>query len=294
LRRTCFIAIFLLPLPAFAAEGVGYDGVLEELQRKEEIVFRQIAGLKKEAKKVEEEIKETLAKRMVAASQRDQKRVADLDRELADLLSGKEEISKAEQMLESLRKDREVLLAFSRASEAALLKKSIVAAKPYLDEQIRRLPGVDILTWPVEPSRGLSARFRDEGYAEQFGIPHYAVDIPTKQGSPIKAPRDGVVLAVNDAGYGYSTIELQHGSNLRTLYGHVSRILVKEGQIVRQGSVIGLTGGRPGSHGAGFLTTGPHLHFEVSAGGRKIDPLTLLPRTYDLTYRPLSAVGGGN
>ena len=57
----------------------------------------------------------------------------------------------------------------------------------------------------------------------------------------------------------------------------MSEILVNEGEIVRRGQTIGLSGGIPGNKGAGWLTTGAHLHFEVFKNFQRVDPLEYLP-----------------
>lgn len=131
--------------------------------------------------------------------------------------------------------------------------------------------------WPVEPFKGLSAYFRDPGYSGVFGVQHNAVDIPAYQGTPIMAAMDGVVYAAKDNEYGYSYIIVAHAGGLNTVYGHVSSILVDVGDIVAQGSIIGLSGGMPGTLGAGYMTTGPHLHLEVLLNGVYVDPLNYLP-----------------
>ncbi len=133
------------------------------------------------------------------------------------------------------------------------------------------------LSWPVDPERGISAFFRDQGYRAVFGFEHNAVDIPIAQGSPIHAPANGVVYKTRDNGYGYSYIIVAHAKGYQTTYGHVSKILVEEGQTVKEGEIIGLTGGMPGTKGAGYMTTGPHLHFEVMINGKYVDPLEHLP-----------------
>lgn len=132
-------------------------------------------------------------------------------------------------------------------------------------------------SWPVTPNKGISAYFHDSSYYARFGVQHNAIDIPEYQGSPIHSPADGVVYKVKDNGYGYSYIILAHAGGFTTTYGHVSSILVEEGQRVSQGSIIGLTGGMPGTKGSGYMTTGPHLHFEIYLNGTHIDPLNYLP-----------------
>lgn len=132
------------------------------------------------------------------------------------------------------------------------------------------------LDWPVEPKKGLSAYFRDPTYQSVFGVAHNAIDIPTPQSTPIHAPADGYVTKVKDAGMGYSYIIVAHTGGVMTLYGHVSEIDVKAGDYVARGDVIGKSGATPGTRGAGWMTTGPHLHLEVFQDGKHVDPLLYL------------------
>lgn len=133
------------------------------------------------------------------------------------------------------------------------------------------------LNWPVKPSRGISAYFRDSSYYGTFGIPHNAIDIPTPQKTPIRAPAAGVVYKIKDNDdSSYSYIILAHKGGLLTVYGHMYETMVNERDIVLPGEVIGLSGGIPGTTGAGYLTTGAHLHFEVIKNGKHVDPLYLL------------------
>lgn len=131
--------------------------------------------------------------------------------------------------------------------------------------------------WPVHPTLGISAFFEDPAYQNRFGIPHHAIDIPVIQGTTVRAPADGVVAKVSDNGLGYNSIVLRHDGGYATVFGHVSEFLVTEGQRVRAGDPIASSGGIPGTPGAGRLTTGAHLHFEMLRGGTHIDPLTELP-----------------
>ncbi|TSC80607.1 MAG: peptidase M23 [Candidatus Peregrinibacteria bacterium Gr01-1014_25] len=147
-----------------------------------------------------------------------------------------------------------------------------------------RQPGV-LSRWPVEPRRGISAGFRDKSYATRFGVPHDGLDIPTPQGTDIAAAADGVVLSAKDNGYGFSSVTLQSDDGITYLYGHVSAILVERGERVRAGGIVARSGGRPGTRGAGLLTTGPHVHVEVIVDGEHRDPLQYLPRRDDVQWR---------
>lgn len=144
------------------------------------------------------------------------------------------------------------------------------------DREYRQFP-VENFVWPVAPLLGISAHFHDSGYKSRFGLEHNAVDIPTDQLTPVKAPLSGRVLKVHDAGLGYSYLQLGHKNGLSTVYGHVYAFKVQEGDVVQQGQVIALSGGAIGTKGAGRLTTGPHLHFEVLKDGEHVDPEDYLP-----------------
>jgi murein DD-endopeptidase MepM/ murein hydrolase activator NlpD len=107
-------------------------------------------------------------------------------------------------------------------------------------------------------------------YGLRSGQRHDGIDIAAPEGTTVGAAADGtVIFAGRQAGYGALVI-LRHGGGLVTLYAHNARVLVKQGQEVRQGQPIA-TVGQTGK------TTGPHLHFEVREGTRPRDPLRFLP-----------------
>ena len=131
--------------------------------------------------------------------------------------------------------------------------------------------------WPV-PSRAITAYFHDPDYPYRYVFEHPAIDLgKTPQGTPFRAVKSGYVARVklNGASYGY--ILIVHAGGLSSVYGHISKAYVNEGDYVIQGQVIGLTGGTPGTTGAGNLTTGPHLHLEIRLNGIPVDPLQYLP-----------------
>lgn len=146
--------------------------------------------------------------------------------------------------------------------------------------------GDEPLAWPVPPNLGLSALYHDNEYKKALGVQHNAIDIRLAQGSKVKSAADGVVTKVADNGFAYSYIIISHPGKFMTLYGHLSDMVVSEGEIVRQGQTIGLSGGIPGTKGAGWLTTGAHLHFEVFKDFEHTDPLEYLP----LEFVPVSSL----
>lgn len=95
---------------------------------------------------------------------------------------------------------------------------------------------------------------------------HKGIDLAAPVGTPIYATADGVVGKASwFGGYGLY-VQLEHGNNLETRYGHMSRLNVAEGQTVRKGEVIGYVGSTGRS-------TGPHLHYEVRVAGAAVNPL---------------------
>jgi murein DD-endopeptidase MepM/ murein hydrolase activator NlpD len=94
---------------------------------------------------------------------------------------------------------------------------------------------------------------------------HAGVDFAGSQGSDVLAVASGVVVfADRRDGYG-KLVEINHGNGVSTRYGHHDKLLVKAGEIVKKGDVIGLMG-------SSGRSTGPHVHFEVLRNGRNIDP----------------------
>ncbi len=133
------------------------------------------------------------------------------------------------------------------------------------------------LAWPVDPGRGITSFFMDKGYRKVFGVDHYAIDYRVRQGTAVMSAGPGVVYKAKNNGMGFNYIIIAHPGGLSTLYGHVSKILVKEGDLVQAGELIALSGGTPGMPGSGYMTTGAHLHLEVFDQGKRSNPLDYLP-----------------
>lgn len=94
---------------------------------------------------------------------------------------------------------------------------------------------------------------------------HTGIDLAAVPGSHIFAAADGVVKKAGwGRGYG-RMIEIDHGYSWSTKYGHMRKVYVKKGQMVRKGDIIG----EVGSTG---VSTGPHLHFEMLYFGTTVDP----------------------
>ena len=100
---------------------------------------------------------------------------------------------------------------------------------------------------------------------------HSGIDIAVPLGTPVRAAGAAVVQkAGTDSAYGLFVL-LQHPGRYETMYGHASRLLVREGDSVQAGQVIALSGSSGHS-------TAPHLHFEIRLDGKSLDPLTIVKR----------------
>jgi murein DD-endopeptidase MepM/ murein hydrolase activator NlpD len=125
----------------------------------------------------------------------------------------------------------------------------------------------EIILRLIDPDKGRNFCFpikkrKSSSYGWRWGRPHSGIDIALNTGDPICAAFDGVVrLAKPNGGYG-NCIVIRHYNNLETLYGHLSKILVNKGDIVRVTDVIGIEGNTGHS-------TGSHLHICCRPGGIK-------------------------
>lgn len=98
---------------------------------------------------------------------------------------------------------------------------------------------------------------------------HTGIDLANEAGTPIYATASGVIVkAKYESGYG-KFIRIDHQNGYETLYGHMSSFKVREGDVVKKGQIIGFMGSTGQS-------TGPHVHYEVWAGGVKADPMNYL------------------
>ena len=122
--------------------------------------------------------------------------------------------------------------------------------------------------WPVRG--GVNSEFGTRQSPWTSGLEfHSGIDIRADRGTPIYAPAAAsVAYAGNGQDYG-TTIILDHGQDIRSLYGHLSKLNVQNGQRVERGAVIGWTGNTGRS-------TGAHLHYEILVRGQAVNPRAYL------------------
>ena len=140
---------------------------------------------------------------------------------------------------------------------------------------------------PVETVR-LSSSFGMRNHPVLGGRrAHNGVDLASPTGTPIVATADGVVSRAEwFSSYGLY-VQLEHGAQIETRYGHMSRLNVSAGQQVRKGDVIGFVGSTGRS-------TGPHLHYEVRIAGAPVNPVPYM-ESAELAQAPATAplaIGG--
>jgi peptidoglycan hydrolase-like protein with peptidoglycan-binding domain len=120
-----------------------------------------------------------------------------------------------------------------------------------------------VLSWPLQQAVAGSFGPRGDGF-------HTGFDMTAPAGEPVAAAGSGRVTYAgwHPGGWGL-LVTVAHGSGVRTMYAHLSRVAVRVGQAVRTGQTIGRVG-------ASGLASGPHLHFEVRVRGAAVDPATAL------------------
>ena len=129
-----------------------------------------------------------------------------------------------------------------------------------------RVPSI----WPVQGKLTDGFGSRRNPFGGRSWEFHAGQDIAAPAGTPVAVSADGTVeFAGRMGGYG-RVVVVNHGDGIRTRYGHLSRVEVSVGQLIKGGEQVG----RVGSTGR---ATGPHLHYEVRVGEEPVNPLAYLP-----------------
>ena len=212
------------------------------------------------------------------------------DAKLGDLQALQEKLKKQALALENQQGAKEVLAAETEDTELGYrqLINELRQEQQSITNRINELqqkanealaqsddPNPSAITWPLHGI--ITTLFHDPSYPFRYLFEHPGLDIATPQGSPVGAAAPGVVAWTRTGSQYGNYIMIIHENGLATLYAHLSKFMVVQDQVVSRGDIIGLSGGRPGSAGAG-LSTGSHLHFEVRKGGIPVDPMPFLPR----------------
>lgn len=215
------------------------DKVLGELEERDDNLYRQVF----EAEPVSKELR--------AMGLGGSERFKELDQ-----LSKGELVKSAYKRMEQL--ERKLYVQSKSFDEIAKMAKS-------KEEMLIAIPAITPVkkssTWT---SSGFGYRIDPIYKTKKF---HYGMDFSGQKGESIYATGDATVVKVRKSRRGYGNqITLDHGYGYKTSYSHLNTILVRKGQKVKRGEVIG----RMGSTGK---STAPHLHYEVVKDGRKVNPI---------------------
>lgn len=142
-----------------------------------------------------------------------------------------------------------------------------IGVNPYAGAEIPETKDIDVSGYVHPISGRVTSNF---GYRPRFGRIHRGIDLSLRVGDTVRAAFDGKVRLTQfeRRGYGYYVV-VRHTNGMETVYGHLSKFLVKPDQIVKAGEPIAL-GGNTGR------STGPHLHFETRYMGLAINPTTII------------------
>jgi murein DD-endopeptidase MepM/ murein hydrolase activator NlpD len=141
--------------------------------------------------------------------------------------------------------------------------RKVLEVPPPTYEELAEVAKKGLFIWPVE---GMIYSL----FGPRWGRMHNGIDISAPVGTPVSTSRGGDVVFVGwKGGYG-KVVEIKHDEHYMTVYAHLSKIFVEEGDSVKDGGVIGNVGctGR---------CTGPHLHFEIRYDDIPRNPLYFLP-----------------
>ena len=235
--------------------------MVEEIMDYDNAVMNQLIAIREQIR-ADKEALELARQEQQAAKQSQEEARAELKAQQSKVDALVKEIQSKE---DELKKAEDALTAAANAltSEIQKKEKELAAA---LAAQGTKIVSEANFKWPSY-STTLTSLFGARIHP-LTGRPnnHSGVDIAAKGGSNILAAKSGIVLtSAYHNSYG-NYVVVSHGNGLATLYAHMSRRLVSEGQTVKQGEVLGLVGTTGSS-------SGNHLHFEVRVNGVRQDPL---------------------
>ena len=181
-------------------------------------------------------------------------------------IEGQSSVTAVEELLDGVQLQIQAYLQEKEGllDDAERLGREIAYRKVLLTRALR--PGS--LAWPTDGLITSGFGWRTHPILNRR-IFHNGIDLDSPHGSPVRAAGDGrVILAQSWSGFG-NTVVIQHGGDVTSIYGHLSRFGTSVGRDVREGNVIGYIG-------CTGLCTGPHLHFEVREDGAPVNPLKYL------------------
>jgi len=235
---------------------------IEQISKYDEFLYEQY----KAAKHATIEAKESLE----AAKAEREAQKAELEVKKEELAQQVEEAGKLIKEVEkSIAEAKALYEQESKEAESiqADINKKVAELKRQQEQGGKVVVGTGTLIWPTPSCYIVTSQFgrRYHPIFHEYRM-HYGIDIGAKYGAAVQASDSGTVItSTYSSSYG-NYIVISHGNGMTTLYAHLSSRSVKAGDKVTQGQTIGKVGSTGNS-------TGPHLHFEVSVNGSRVNPL---------------------
>ena len=133
------------------------------------------------------------------------------------------------------------------------------------------------LAWPLYPIEEIQTYFGDINFQKEYGVPHIGIQIKATQWTPVYAARNGIVYFVADNDeIGINRAMIVHTDWYVTVYQYLNKTIVKPGDVVRRGQLIGYSWWEPGTRGAWFISKWSNLTFEIFKDGIAMDPFDIL------------------
>jgi len=242
-----------------------------DIMQADERMYKDLIVAKQETEAAKEVLEQTKLEMEDEKSLKESKQV-ELEEQLDEANAL---IEKIEADLESERELRATVEAEEEKVQREINQKEAELRRQQEEERKKKaaqnqVKGTGQLRWPVPSNGNVTSGFgiRLHPVFKVYRM-HQGVDIGAKHGASIVAADTGrVITSSYNSSYG-NYIVISHGNGMTTLYAHLSSRKVSEGASVSKGQVIGLAG----STG---VSTGPHLHFEVSVNGSRVNPMKYL------------------
>ncbi|NVK85147.1 MAG: M23 family metallopeptidase [Cytophagia bacterium] len=220
----------------------GMDDMLKVLQEKDDQVYRTVF----EAEPIPETVREAGSGGVLKY-----RNLLESDLSNKDLVVGTlDELDKVKKKMYIQTKSYDEIMQLARNKDEYY--SAMPAIQPVSNEDLRRFSsGFGMRTDPMLKVKRM----------------HYGVDFSAEQGTPIYATADGKVSVAKTTFNGLGKhVKIDHGFGFETVYGHMNRYIVKAGQDVKRGQVIGYVGNTGKS-------TAPHVHYEVHINNRAVNPV---------------------
>lgn len=156
----------------------------------------------------------------------------------------------------------------SRLAEGIMQEGENLRALDQLMSRAGKVLAVLPSRWPVRGAVNSEFGARSSPWTRNPEF-HSGIDIGVPPGTPVHTPSAGAVVFAGDHGDRGLMVLVDHGHDVRSHYGHLSKVSVRTGQWVERGVVVGFTGNTGRS-------TGPHLHYEILVKGRSVNPRAFL------------------